>query len=332
MNLDQRVRALLLLALSLALASLAPGAHAAGDASSVAVEIGEGPSEMVERRLVARLIALELAEISVPPPALRGSSLRTTPAYVRVLATGAGADLEVELWHRGVFEGRRTVSGSSSQRVLARRIALVSAELLRHLARRRERQARAVAKLQAQARRRSEQQRGVPIFAAWETHSDLQAHQLGRGAWLLGGAVSGGLAFDRVVFVGLGVGVHAGAIPNSKYVGWLQSQDLLLTTTRAFTWRRHRLDTGMEAAVGVVTFGRTGSELLTQRTTREIVPRVALTGHYGLRVSSWLDLSCGLKGGVLLRDVPVADVPAAPRLGWTFAGAELGLRMNLSAL
>ncbi len=103
--------------------------------ASVLVEIDAQAERVVDARSTRRLVPLELSDVAVPA---KGSPRSTTVLFFRVLGR-ADRSLRIELWERGEFHGARLVAGSSEHpQLVARRVALAAAELVRRLARRRE--------------------------------------------------------------------------------------------------------------------------------------------------------------------------------------------------
>ncbi len=109
------------------------------------VEIGAGAEQIVQAHLTRRLIALELADVDVPPPLDFEPSSGSPTLFFRVLGAGEDA-LRVELWGYGQPHGalRITNVGGTSQ-LRARRVALAAAALARRLRSRRLAEARRAA-------------------------------------------------------------------------------------------------------------------------------------------------------------------------------------------
>src|SRR5690606_15538728 len=91
--------------------------------------------QQVDQRLVQRLVALELSDVEVPPPAAATTASETPGLYVRIIADDK--KMTVELWDRGQLQGLRRLSLQGSQLLRARRIALASGVLVRQLRERR---------------------------------------------------------------------------------------------------------------------------------------------------------------------------------------------------
>ncbi len=101
--------------------------------AAVLVEIDGAAERVVDARSTRRLVPLELSDVIVPQP---GGARAAPVLFFRVLGRDEG--LRIELWERGEFHGARTLSrAGENPQLVARRVALVAAELGRRLARKR---------------------------------------------------------------------------------------------------------------------------------------------------------------------------------------------------
>lgn len=109
-------------------------------AVGVTIEVTDAAEALLDSRLARRLIALELADVELP------ASSRNTPSrddksakgvrrsevvFVRLLADSDV--LTVELWAQGTLTGERRIRVAGTEEHQARRVALASAELARHV-------------------------------------------------------------------------------------------------------------------------------------------------------------------------------------------------------
>ena len=100
------------------------------------IEVDAAAERLVDARTLRRLIALELADVEVPPE-IDGQA---SALFYRVLGDTPGF-VALELWERGTLHGSRRVSSAEpGGHLFARKVALAAAELARAL--RQQRQAR----------------------------------------------------------------------------------------------------------------------------------------------------------------------------------------------
>jgi hypothetical protein len=285
-----------------------------------AIELDPRVEAELDTRAVRRLIQLELSEIAVPPP---GGEIEAA-LFVRVLP-GEETQLRVELWERGEFHGARLVSivrGGTS--VMARRVALVAAELARGLRNRRRAQAaeaeRARRRLAREERIRRARTRDGPealrAGAEW-THVphlwlagptlDLELHAFGAtrvdvgGAWAYGLLTPGRTRAEAMTF----------------RVG--PSRRLVLGRTMD-------LDFGLRAEAALLTLS--GVEGVDQMPGERVSwsARAMVFARFERRLTRALRLDLGVLGGLMLRRVPVLLGDGRElRLGGGALGAELGV-------
>lgn len=109
-------------------------------------------SETIDERAMRQAIALELAEIEIPP---NPNSDVDDEVSLHIEISQSETRLIVTLWDRGELAGRRGVSGSGDPRLVARRIGLAVAELARDLRDRRARTERLLSQEQRFIERRA---------------------------------------------------------------------------------------------------------------------------------------------------------------------------------
>jgi hypothetical protein len=217
------------------------------------LEVDAGASHVVDARVAERFVALETADVEVPPPP--GVVVRA-PLYFRVVAL-PGASLRVELWELGRPYGARSVSSTGTQSLEARRIALAAAELARQLRERRVLEIAAARRERSSAHAPAPPRAGFPIYGRVAWSGGARAATIGvSDAWLVGPHLDASLRFSSGPRLTLGGAWLAGAADPTDASGasrgarWLE---VTLALTRSVSLsRRVDLDVGLSAALASV--------------------------------------------------------------------------------
>src|SRR5260221_10902041 len=207
---------LISLALTLAESHIARGSQP----DPVMVDVAPEAAPLIDSRATARLVALETADVDVPPPP--GASFRP-PLYFRIRPLSA-ASLRVELWELGQPYGARSVSAVGSNTLKARRIALAAAELARQLRQRRLAELRAARHAPEEDQGRATKRAGTPIYGRLGCGASARGASLGAAdVWLLGPAIEATLHFSSGQRLSLGAAWLAGSAPvlGSSSERWL---------------------------------------------------------------------------------------------------------------
>jgi hypothetical protein len=220
------------------------------------VEVDADASRVVDARVAERLVALETADVEVPPAP--GVAVRA-PLYFRVIGA-KGASLRVELWELGRPYGARQVSSAGTQGLEARRIALAAAELARQLRERRMLEILAARRERAHALAPSPERAGLPIYGRIALAGGARFATIGiSDAWVTGPHLDASLRFNSGPRLTLGGAWLAGAwdaarggggAPASRSARWLEVT--LAITQRVPLGSRLELDAGLSAAFASV--------------------------------------------------------------------------------
>ena len=286
------------------------------------VEVDTGAEALVDPRATRRLIALELADVQIAPP-LELDPGQSHSVFVRVVRS-EGDDLAVELWEHGSAYGVRRVSGSGSSALRSRRIALVAAELVRLLGRRRQREAQ-LAERARQAEQSAEPAwRGVPIYVRPAISAVGVAARVGGDSWLAGPSLEVALLSDAGPRLALGAGWWVGETQGGGGLRWAELA--VIPSYRVSLARSVGLDLG---AVGAVSSLRlTGLELsgAAASTGDTWGARAAARVRLQVRLSDDLAIAAGPELGFALRSLQVvAGEGAESRLGGAWLGAGVAL-------
>jgi hypothetical protein len=274
----------------------------------------------LDARLARRLISLELADVSIPPP--DGMTPEAAPLYFRVLI-GPAETLRVELWELGRSRGARSVSSHGTPHLRARRIALAAAELARLVVFRRQADARAAEAAAEEAAKRQAEARGFPVYASFVVAPGAQVGWIGLGdLWLAGPNLGVGLRMSNHFNLELKGGLLAGGV--SKIPGSAAARFIDATLSPSYTFLADNpvaIETGVSATVSAVHFSDvlavddTPSELDTW--SARALASVAIVP----RLSESLRLRVGPDAGFLLRRLVVTDANnQRHRLGGLFLG------------
>lgn len=216
--------------------------------------MGDEASRVVDAPLTRRLVALETADIDVPPP----PEVAFAPLYFRVLSESPGS-VRVELWELGRLHGFRRISTAGTEQLKARRIALAAAELSRQLRRRRLSEIAAARAPKPDDQGTTRGVDGFPIAGRLFWGAGARGAVPSSGGVLVGPFIRGALRFDTRQWVGLDAAWLAGDLPDFGGAGarWMEAgisagQGILLS-------KRLVLDLGLGAAAASVHAGATDS-------------------------------------------------------------------------
>lgn len=293
----------------------------------VIVEISADARRLLNSRDTGRLIRLELAEVRVTPHPTRHAEQGLTLFY-RVLTTDTG-ELRIELWERGEFYGARRVSTAhGDKKLLARHVALATAELAQRLSRAHSQRAKQLERerieLLAQERAREERTRRE----RWALVSGVHAAWLPRTrAWLAGPRLgfqlnhprNGRLELTGGWFLG-----SPGALPRDVNLEWLE-----LRLEPSYRFDAAELDLGFDIAAATALF--TGPVWLEgmERQRQTWSARAGAHVGYQPRVSQRLRLDVGADASVLLRNVWLEPSGSPPiDLGGLWLGLTLGVLVD----
>lgn len=292
------------------------------------VEFSQGEFEESQIR---RAVALELREVEIPGNPERPDD-GPLDVSLRILITQEGDFLEVSLWDRGEYAGRRRVSHGTESRILARRVGLAVGELGRQLAGQRERGARKLRRealafeLSQKKLRRERRLRDMTLRAGG---SSLWVPQ---GAWLLGPRL--GFEFNehypvRVVpevsWMAGPVVALSDATLGKTAPEWSMF-DLSLAVKYALALRPDSsLDLGGLLGVGTVHLSGASSVdgILGQRDTW--TARGAFQVGFSRRITDDVRFHVDLAGGSFLRRIPITYGATDLRLGGGFVGIDFGV-------
>lgn len=305
-------------------------ATAAAAETPVIVEVNDSSDAVVSPRLIRRLVRLELAELSVPPPV--DPAGKDAPLYFRVLPS-SNAAIRVELWQVGSHYGARDVSSEGGAQLTARRIALASAELARRLRRYREAE---------RARAEREAKEASAVREADDGHSLRASTTLaafGRGAlvgpsdlWLAGPELRGGLRFSSGARLELGAAGLAGGVPASSAAGGARWLELSLSPGYVAPLSGSlALDVGLDVAAAAVHV--TDVVRLDDESGQTDTWSARAGGHLRMEVSMrpGLRLSVGPEIGAVLRPIQGVDENQERlRLGGLWLGIGAGIVLSES--
>ena len=318
---------------SVVIASLlgAPGrADAAGPVRPrVIVEISPKAERFVDGRSVRRLVEVELSDAEVPLRPGESNSARPS-VYFRILAT-TPETLRIELWDKGDFYGARKLGSRDVKELVARRIALAAAALVRDMRSRRVLETNAAA---AAARQRASERAALADAERWPavtvTSRGLGAVVGPGDVWLAGVGLGGELRLKSRTRVELGAAWLFGGVPaagGEPSERWLElgvSPMQGLELAPGFD-----LALGFSAAAAAVHYTRVRSvdgepgELDTW--SARAVARVLAEPRLG-RIAR---LSVGPELGAVLRRVSLVDnAGESQRLGGLWLGLSVGIALD----
>lgn len=298
-------------------------ARAAPGSPDVVVEISPAAGAVLNDGVTRRLIHLELAEVKVAPNPSRPDSSGLTLFY-RLVLTPAG-ELRIELWELGEFYGARRVSTAhGDKKLLARHIALATAELAQRLSRTHSQQAK---QLEHQARqelaaRRAEIERARR--ERWALVSQGAAAWLfDRKAWLAGPRLGFQLNHPqrgRVEWSAAWLFGAATDIPEVRGIEWLE-----VRAAPQLRFDAQSLAVGVEfAAANVAIAGPVSVDAIPgQRQTWSA--RAGLHLEFQPRLTQQLRLNIAANASYLLRSVPLGTETRDERLRGAWLGLNLGV-------
>ena len=263
------------------------------------VELGDSAETLLDARATRRLVALELADIDVPPP---GGGKRTrVPLFFRVVQVDQ--DLRVELWERGEYHGARVVSGSNAAGQLgARRVALAAAELARRLQKKRQLQT-ARERVEEQARlAAAEREARHALEGPFALRSSLELAQIGSmAATLAGPRLVGQRTIVGRTRLDLGVAWLAGSAPQAARAEWFE---LSLAPMRRFSLAETiDLDLGVNLAAAWVRLAKVRGVDAIADQSETWSARAALVARVEPMLSRQVRLSVGAEAGLVLREI-----------------------------
>lgn len=304
------------------LASASYSVPCAASAEPALVEIEDRAGRLLDERTTRRLVALELADIDVPPAS--GNKRVHTPLFFRVVQVDH--ELRVELWERGEYYGSRTISSSNAAGQLgARRVALAAAELARRLQRKRRLQSERQRKseLARASRAASEARRAVEGPLA--LRSSVEAISVGTlSTQLFGPRLAAQASLARRVRLDVGMSWLFGRAPAAANLEWLE---LSLAPMRRFSiGERFDLDFGLALAAAWVRLARVRAvdEIPDQSESWSARSAVVLRAEPTL--ARHVRLSLGAEAGLMLRAIRFQALSSsAERLRGAWLGIGVGV-------
>lgn len=248
--------------------------------------------------------------------------------FYRMVVDDSGA-LRVELWDHGVLSGARRVSAEQrGKHLLARHVALATAELAQGLARQRlirakrlEREAKAERQAEAERRARERLERWALIAGA------KGAWLSGTNAWLVGPSVGFQLnqpERGRLEFVTHWLAGDPGSVRDAAALSWFE-----LELCPSYRFDTLSTSVGLDLAAAVVAFSGVEAidDIPGQRQSWSA--RAGLRLRYQPRVSESLRLDVGPEAAYVLRDVLVTSEGGdRTRLGGVWVGLGLGFLLD----
>jgi hypothetical protein len=287
----------------------------------------------LDESVMRRAVALELREVEIPgDPRREGDA--PEKVSLRVLIVKEGDSIEVSLWDRGEFVGRRRVSSNTHPRVLARRVGLAVGELGRQLSARRSRLIQMMQREEFLAEERKAEARRLSRLRSMGVRVDAHALALPQGAYLAGPSVGVELNREFPFRLALGASWMAGALPAlsapaagtmgpvwSTFDFWLNADYVLELEDRSW------MTLGALAAHSAVRVGGETivDEIAFQRDTYTIRAGVRLGYNYEIR--SGIRLRGEIDGGSLLRTIPLRYDTTRVDLGGPYVGVNLGITL-----
>jgi hypothetical protein len=274
----------------------------------------------VNPRLTRRLVELELADFEVPPKP--GQNGRVWTHFTIREAPPDG--LRIELWERGMFYGTRKLSAQGSAKLVARRIALGAAELVRQMLQRRVREARTLEEETAERERQRERLEELERWPAVMLETTATGAAIGPGdALLVGPSLTGQLRFHQGSRLGIGAAWLFGTTDGNSSARWME---LSITPGHAFALSPG-LDFALEleAAAAAVHYPSAArvDDLANEHDTWSA--RAALGLKLEPRLSPELRFTIGPEIGAVLRRMHVEDSASNSRIGGFWLGGSVGL-------
>lgn len=272
-------------------------------------------------RLTRRLVELELDDFEVPSRPGQAKELRVT-VFFRIREAPPGS-LRIELWERGEFYGSRKLTSQGSGQLVARRIALGAAELVRGMLQRRAREARAFEDEKNERERQRERLEELERWPGVMLETTATGAALGPGdAWLAGPSLTGQLRFHGGSRVGIGASWLFGEAARDASVRWLE---LAVTPGYAFTLSPG-LDLAVELRAAAAAVHFTGVTAVDDIDAEHDTwsARSTLGLKLEPRLSSGVRLTIGPEFGAVLRRLQVMEATEESRLGGFWLGGSAG--------
>ena len=283
---------------------------------------------MLNSRDTGRLIRLELAEVRVTPHPIRHAE-QGLALFYRVLTTDTG-ELRIELWERGEFYGARRVSTAhGDKKLLARHVALATAELAQRLSRAHSQRAKQLQRERREklALERARQER--VRRERWALVSGAHGAWLPRTrAWLAGPRLGFQLNHPRNGRLELTGGWFLGApgsLPGNVDLEWLE-----LRLQPSYRFDAADLDLGFGVAAASAQFmGPVSLEGSAPRQRQTWSARAGASVGYQPRLSRRLRLAIGADASVLLRSIWLQPYEGQSiDLGGLWLGLTLGVLVD----
>jgi hypothetical protein len=289
----------------------------------VIVEFSSNTQALLNARLTRRLIQLELAEAKLTAHPKREEA--GLALFYRLILTDTG-ELRIELWERGEFYGARRVSTAhGDQKLLARHVALATAELAQRLSRAHSQKAKELALRKRQLLDAKRAREEAAKRERWALVSRAEAAWLAESdAWFAGPRL--GFQLNRAsrgrleITAGWLLG-SSGASLDGNGAEWLE-----LELAPAYRFDAIDVAAGFNLAAATVVFTGPVSVdgIAKQRQTWS--SRAGAHLHYQPALSSRLRLHVGAQAAYLLRDIQVLRLETSTkRLGGLWLGLNLGV-------
>ena len=292
------------------------------------VEISAKAERYVDARLTRRFVEIELSDADIPP---RPGERRST-AYFRVLALSPDT-LRIELWDKGDYYGARKINPSDVKDLVARRVALAAASLVRDMRERRGFEAQARERENAAREKELAEVAELRRWPAVMLESQALAALVPGDLLLAGPEIGGQLRLKQGSRVALGVAWLFGSVPaaaGSPSVRWLE---VGITPMHAFhASPGFDLGVGMTAAAAALHFTKVDAVDDSPGQLDTWSARAALRLTAEPRLGRAARLSVGPELGVMLRRVPIRDVDGdAHRLGGLWLGVAACIALDPGA-
>jgi hypothetical protein len=299
----------------------------------VIVEFSLKAERTLDTRLTRRLVEIELSDAEVPPRPGTVNGERRPTVYFRVLVT-APQTLRIELWDHGEYYGARKLSAQDVPDLVARRVALAAAALVRDMAQRRTVEQ---ANLEREQVRQELMQTELDEARRWPV-VDLGARATGAlvgpgDMFLVGPGLSGEVRLRSKTRLELGGAWLFGGVPaasGSASASWLE---VALTPVQAFSLGSAvELGLGVTVAAAAVHFGRLSAVDDSPGEQDTWSARVAFRPTLEFALGHPARLAIGPELGAVLRRMPVVDESGdRHRLGGVWLGLSLAVALDPKA-
>lgn len=260
----------------------------------------------------------------VTPHPIRHAEQGLTLFY-RVLTTDTG-ELRIELWERGEFYGARRVSTAhGDKKLLARHVALATAELAQRLSRAHSQRAKQLERERLETLKQERARQEQARRERWALVSGAHAAWLPRPrAWLAGPRLGFQLNHPRNGRLELTGGWFLGSPELSRevHLEWLE-----LSLEPTYRFDSAELDVGFDiAAASVLLTGPAGLRH-GERERQTWSARAGAHLGYQPRLSDRLRLDIGADASVLLRTIGLKPADGRPASEW--GGLWFGLTLGV---